>query len=222
MPDKNNFKPYCVFIDPKGLLGVLKNKQKNSVLIIEMPLITELNIYLQINKALKKNIYDLKLLGRLDRYILITDLVVRKYDDHFSINYGGGRFHQDINFYRTLKALSVWILLQGNKNSQRLEFILDQDLEFKLDTDNGVEINDFITNGRDLIKLPPPSLTINNCVIFSGLTPHRPSGGRGRVSIDFRINSFPKLFDLTIFLFKYLYNKLIIKLKSAIKYILFG
>ncbi len=98
MKSINNFKPYCIFIESNDILEAIKNERDNSILIIEMPLISKFIIYQKIIKALKKTINDLKLSKKLYKYSLISDLVIRRYDKNFSKNYGGGRFHQDINF----------------------------------------------------------------------------------------------------------------------------
>ncbi len=130
-------------------------------------------------------------------------------------------FIKILTFYRTSKSVSIWILLQGDEYSQRLEFILDDDLEVKLNIESGVEIFESITNGRKIVKLPPLS-SGNNCVIFSGLTPHRPSRGGERISIDFRINSFSNIFEVSLFFLNYFFVISIIKIKIFIKYIIFN
>jgi hypothetical protein len=156
---EGHFKPYCVFADVDRLSRHLEGMPSNSFEIIEMPVVTHFLLFLSISRVYRKHIKDLKSRGVLDSYTLVSDLVVRKYDDSFSSTYGGGRFHQDFHFYRTWKAVSVWSLIEGNMASQRLDFILDSVLSTFLPVEDGVEIEKQITDGYSFITLPPSSTT---------------------------------------------------------------
>ena len=131
-------------------------------------------------------------------FVHIDKIVLRDFTSEYTEeSYSKNLFHQDLSFHlrEESKCFSAWILIDGSKNFQRLEF-LKHDPRTALAPDDEVLISPQVIKplaSRYGTYHPISSLTqIGDVVLFNGTVPHRASSEflGSRKSVDFRMYTF--------------------------------
>lgn len=188
-----------------------KNCQKQ--IDCKLPLLLpneELTVYRNLRSLVNEVLHEiLKNIGAYE-FTHVDKITLRDFTYEYTKNsYSSNSFHQDHSFYlkKESKCFSAWILIDGSKDFQRLEF-LKHDPRVALAPNNEVLIPPEVI--KPLVSrygtFYPISSTnqIGDIVIFNGTVPHRASSKfiGSRKSIDFRIYTFKSAYDRA----KYVYG----------------